>query len=115
MLRRHRDDPEDALAERITTLAGLVTLVVGCWLVLDPARAGRALSLPDDPHRTQLMGLIDLTLVPGLLAANRRRPWMLARAGYRGVVAANQHGHARRISALLSVLDTIAAARLRRG
>jgi hypothetical protein len=115
MLRRHHDDPQDALAERITTVAGLTTLTVGAWMVLDPARAGRALSLPADPHRTQLMGLIDLALVPGLLAANRRRRWMVARAGYTAVLAANQSGGARRVSAGLAVLDAAAATRLQRG
>jgi hypothetical protein len=115
MHRRDLTDPQDALAERLTTLAGLVTLVVGSWLVLDPVRAGRALSLPDDPHRSRIMGLVDLATVPGLLAANRRRPWMFARAGYRAVVASGQRGGARRISAMLAVLDVAAAVKLPRG
>jgi hypothetical protein len=107
-----RDDPRDALAERITTVAGLATAAVGSWMVLDPARAGRALSLPDDAHRTQLMGLIDLSLAPGLLAANRRRPWMIARAALNLGFARSQRGAARQLSAVLAIIDAAAAIRL---
>jgi hypothetical protein len=107
-----RNDPQDALAERITTVAGLATLAVGSWMVLDPARAGRALSLPDDPHRTQLMGVIDLSLAPGLLAANRRRPWMIARAALNLAFARSQRGAARRVTAALAMIDAGAAVRL---
>jgi hypothetical protein len=116
MFRRRRNDPEDALAERITTFAGLATLVIGSWMALDPARAGRALSFSDpDPRRIRLGGLLDLTLAPGLLAAEHRRPWMTARAIFNAGFALNQRGPARRMSCALAVIDAAAAARLSHG
>jgi hypothetical protein len=116
LFRRRRSDPEDTLAERITTFAGLATLVIGSWMVLDPARAGRTLSFTDpDPRRIRLGGLLDLTLVPGLLAAERRRPWMIERAIFNAGFALNQRGPARGMSLALAVIDAAAAARLPHG
>jgi hypothetical protein len=113
MLRHRRTDPDDALAERITTLAGLATLLIGSWMVLDPARAGRALSFANpDPRRIRLGGLLDLTLAPGLLAAEHRRGWMTARAIFNAGFAVNQRGPARRVSAVLAIIDAAASSRL---
>ena len=109
---RRRPDPQDTLPERITTLAGLVTLAIGTWMVIDPARAGHALALRDDPRRTRLGGLLDLTLAPGLLAARRRRPWMIARAAFNAGFAVNQRRPQRALSAALTVLDAAVATRL---
>jgi hypothetical protein len=110
---RRRNHSEDALAERITTFAGLATLVIGSWMVLDPARAGRVLSFSNpDPRRIRLGGLLDLTLAPGLLAAEHRRPWMIERAVFSAGFALNQRGPARGMSWALAVIDAAAAARL---
>jgi hypothetical protein len=116
MRRRRRNETEDALAERITTFAGLATLVIGSWMVLDPARAGRALSFSDPaPRRIRLGGLLDLTLAPGLLAAEHRRPWMIARAIFNAGFALNQRGPARGMSCALAVVDAATAAGLPHG
>jgi hypothetical protein len=116
MFRRRRNDPEDSLAERITTFAGLATLVIGSWMVLDPARAGRALSFSNpDPRRIRLGGLLDLTLAPGLLAGEHRRPWMIERAIFNVGFALNQRGPARAVSWTLAAIDAAAAAGLPHG
>ncbi len=72
---------------RSATTVGAATLIIGCALLASPDRFGRALGLGG--HRgAQIIGALDLALVPGLLAGTPRWPWLTARATLNAAMAA---------------------------
>lgn len=70
-------DEEAAL--RASRIAGLATLIIGSALLVDPRRVGPLTGL-DDPATARRIGMVDLTLAPGLLVGTPRWPWLVARA-----------------------------------
>lgn len=68
-------------ARRQAARVGLITLPIGFALLAAPARVGRLLSTGDHAASWRAIGLLDLALVPGLLAGRRPSRWMTARAG----------------------------------
>lgn len=79
-------DPE--AAQRAANIAGLVTLPIGLALVAAPARAGRLLRVGPHQVALQVIGVLDLALVPGLLLDGGRWQWLAARAGLNLGIAA---------------------------
>lgn len=73
-----RPSTRDAGAPAATTV-GVATLLIGGALLAAPTRLGPVLGLADR-RGTQLVGALDLALVPGLLAGRPRWPWLAARA-----------------------------------
>ncbi|MDO9352574.1 MAG: hypothetical protein Q7T55_02700 [Solirubrobacteraceae bacterium] len=73
-------------ARKAASGVGLVTALIGGVLVASPDRFGRVARL-EDVTGLRAIGVADLALVPGLLAADSRRPWMLARAGLNLLIA----------------------------
>lgn len=68
-----------ATACRVATTVGVVTALIGGALVTAPGSAGPLMGLRE-PARARWVGLLDLGLVPGLVAGRPRWPWMAARA-----------------------------------
>ncbi|KAA1418171.1 hypothetical protein FE697_020250 [Mumia zhuanghuii] len=69
---------EDA-ALRASRIAGAATLVIGTALLVQPSRVGPLAGVAD-PRTARKLGLVDLSLVPGLLGGTPRWPWLAARA-----------------------------------
>jgi hypothetical protein len=61
------------------TFVGAFTAVAGVAMLALPERTGALIGVPDAGH-TRLLGVVDLALVPGLLAGRPRWPWLAARA-----------------------------------
>jgi len=111
-------------AKQAATVAGVVTIVAGAALTVAPARCGKPIGMEDHPGVMRAIGISDLIVAPGLLAARPRWPWLLARAAMNvGLVAGalkyrNELGDRNsRIGvvtfAVLTVVDGAAAAVLR--
>jgi hypothetical protein len=113
--------------ERMATLAGYATLLIGASLLAAPSRTTQPLGL--DGHETafRAIGVSDLVLVPGLLRGNPRWPWMAARAAFNVgdavylARAANRSSSPARVwagaavMAALVAIDGSTALQLRRG
>jgi hypothetical protein len=67
---------------RVPQFVGMVTLGAGAALLVAPGPVARAAHLGDRPGLARVIGVMDLVLVPGLLRARSRWPWMLARAAF---------------------------------
>lgn len=105
---------------------GCVTLVAGGALAAVPDRTTAFLGLHGQDTAMRLVGLADLALVPGLLRARPRWPWMVARATLNVAQAAYFLGVAPQASApgrtkataaallALTLPDGATAAKLRR-
>jgi hypothetical protein len=61
------------------TFVGVFTAIAGAGLLLLPERVGRLTGVTDATD-ARILGVVDLVLVPGLLAGKPRWPWMAARA-----------------------------------
>lgn len=68
---------EDAALDAGRT-AGLATLVIGSALLVAPQRVGPLAGI-HDARSARVIGLVDLSLSPGLLAGTPRWPWLAAR------------------------------------
>ena len=68
-----------AQAHQAAATVGWATTLMGGALLLAPRRAAFLLQLPD-PRGARVVGLLDLALVPGLVAGCPRWPWMAGRA-----------------------------------
>jgi hypothetical protein len=91
-----------AQAQRAAVTAGAVTLVAGTALTLAPARSGKLVGMEDHPGVMRAIGISDLVVAAGLLAARPRSAWLTARAALNaGLFAA------------LTLVDGLAAATLR--
>lgn len=66
---------------------GAATLLIGGALVIAPERLGPLVGLPS-PASTRVVGVLDLALVPGLLAGRPRWPWLAASAALNVATAA---------------------------
>jgi hypothetical protein len=66
--------------ERMPTIVGGITLVVGGALLGAPRLASGPLGLRGEERALRGIGAADLSLVPGLLAGRPRWRWMAARA-----------------------------------
>lgn len=74
------------VAQRMAVNAGRATLGIGGVLALVP-RLGAPGGLAD-PRGARIVGALDLALVPGLVLAERKRPWLAARAGLNVAIVA---------------------------
>ena len=68
-------------AERRAVAIGVITAVAGGALVRAPGRAGAVVGIADT-RLARLVGVADLSLVPGLIAGHPRWPWLAARAAF---------------------------------
>lgn len=112
-------------AHRAARTVGVTTAVIGAALVTAPRRLGPLVGLTG-PRGARAVGLVDLALVPGLVAGTPRWPWMAARAAANvataayGVGVARRGGHLRRVVPIAlgllvaTAADTRAVAALRR-
>jgi hypothetical protein len=98
-------------AERAAVRVGVLTTAIGGVLTAAPARVGPLMGLID-PRAARLVGLADLALVPGLLRARPRWPWLAARAGlnltivgYAAVTA--RHSRRAQVAAVALVVATV--------
>jgi hypothetical protein len=66
-------------AQRMSTTAGVVTVVAGSALLAAPGRLGPVIGLTAT-RDARAVGLLDLALAPGLLFGRPRWPWLMARA-----------------------------------
>lgn len=66
---------------------GLFTTAAGAALLARPAEAGELVGLDDDLGM-RAIGVLDLAIAPGLIAAPRRAPWVRARLAANVVTAA---------------------------
>lgn len=82
-------------AERATDAAGVVTTAIGAALTLAPNPTTATLGLGNQRGQARAIGLADLALGPGLLAARPRWPWMAARAALNMVIARQYHASLR--------------------
>lgn len=64
--------------ERVATGVGLFTAVIGIALLAAPETVGGRAWIAD-PRVARAVGLVDLTLAPGLVTGRPRSPWMAAR------------------------------------
>jgi hypothetical protein len=64
---------------RAAAFVGVFTAVAGVGLLFLPEQVG-PLTGVTDPTDARILGIVDLALVPGLLAGRPRWPWMAARA-----------------------------------
>jgi hypothetical protein len=108
------------------TFVGYATLAIGSGLVAAPRILTRPLGLAGQDTAVRLIGASDLVLVPGLLRAEPRWPWMVARAALNLGIAAYLLGVAPSSSspaaarggaaalAALTVIDGATGLRLRR-
>lgn len=71
---------------RAATTVGAGTLVIGGALLAFPDRMGPALGLTGR-REAQIVGALDLVLVPGLLVGTPRWPWLAARAALNSAMA----------------------------
>lgn len=65
-------------AKRAAISVGAITTLIGGALAAAPEKTAGAVRL-GDPTGLRVIGLADLSLVPGLLRGNPRWPWMTAR------------------------------------
>ncbi len=90
-----------ATGRRAARTVGMGTLAIGTALLAAPQAAGPVLAL-NEPSGARAVGLLDLALAPGLLAAEPRWPWLAARAmanigiAAYALRAAEGHGQVRR-------------------
>lgn len=116
MLRSNADKAADVIAA--------VTLGMGAALASAPGRVGRGLGLGDRIGVARALGVVDIVLVPGLIRAQPRWPWVGARASLNVVIAGVYLQEARQsssrmaragVAAMISVavIDGLVAARLR--
>jgi hypothetical protein len=75
-------------AERAAVRVGVLTTAIGGALAAAPGRVGPPMGL-EDQRAARLVGLADLTLVPGLLRARPRWPWLAARAALNLAIVCN--------------------------
>ncbi len=73
------DSHSGSSVQRLATTAGLFTAVAGTALLGTPERLGPLIGLTGK-RDAQLVGALDLALVPGLLFGRPRWPWLAARA-----------------------------------
>lgn len=66
--------------ERVPSIVGAVTLVAGTALAAAPRAGTGPLGLDGEERGMRAVGVADLVLVPGLLGARPRWPWMVGRA-----------------------------------
>jgi hypothetical protein len=107
---------DDDAALRTGRLAGMATLVIGAALVAAPTWFS-ALAGIDDRRLVRGYGVLDPSLVPGLLAGRPRWPWLAARAAANVGLAAALVGRGRRgasIAAMVSALTVVDARAARR-
>lgn len=71
---------EADVARRSARQVGLITLPIGVALLAAPVRAGRLLHLGEHPAALRVIAVLDLALVPGLVAGRRRWQWLTVRA-----------------------------------
>ncbi|MDP9378813.1 MAG: hypothetical protein M3Q29_01445 [Chloroflexota bacterium] len=64
----------------MTRFVGLYTLALGTAFTAAPSHSSKFFGMGERSRLMLYFGLRDLALVPGLLRAQRRRPWLLARA-----------------------------------
>ncbi|HEY2223196.1 hypothetical protein [Actinomycetospora sp.] len=77
----HVADPAERRAVTAATGVGLITLGLGAALAVAPRAAGGTLGVPGDADvGLRVVGIVDLAIAVGLLAARPRWPWLLARA-----------------------------------
>lgn len=67
-------------AHRAAVTVGSATFLIGGALLTAPRVFGPLIGL-SSPAGTRVVGALDLVLVPGLLMASPRWPWLAARAG----------------------------------
>ena len=70
---------DSATAHRSASAVGMVSGAAGAALVSAAATAGPLIGL-DDPRAARFVGVVDLLLVPGLLAGRARWPGVAGRA-----------------------------------
>lgn len=108
---------DNSTALRASRTAGWATLAIGIGLVTAPHLLGSLGGLTD-PRTARAIGLVDLALVPGLLAGAPRWPWLTARAaanvGTAAVLARQGGGTALTTAAALAVLTVVDGAAARR-
>ncbi|WP_370617807.1 hypothetical protein [Mumia sp. Pv 4-285] len=106
---------DEKAALQASRIAGLVTLVTGSALVVDPRRAG-ALTGIGDPGTARKIGLLDLALAPGLLVGTPRWPWLAARAvaNVGTAVVVGRGGRAGRVTAASLLAVTLVDSRAAR-
>ncbi|HKH11067.1 MAG TPA: hypothetical protein VKA73_07975 [Rubrobacter sp.] len=68
------------ITQRLTTGVGLVSLVLGVAMMLDPRGSAALLGWADREGLSRVVGATDLALGAGLLLGRRRARWMLARS-----------------------------------
>lgn len=108
---------DNSTAQRASRTAGWVTLAIGLGTVAAPRPLGSLGGLTD-PRTARAIGLLDLALVPGLLAGAPRWPWLTARAaanvGTAAILARQGGGKALTVAAALAVLTVVDGAAARR-
>jgi hypothetical protein len=82
--------------ERAADVAGVTTLVIGAGLTVAPVRTARLLGLGDDARLARALGVADLVLAAGLLAARPRWRPMAMRSALNLLIAAAYGREARR-------------------
>lgn len=113
-----------AQGQRAAVTAGAVTLVAGTALTLAPARFGKLVGMEDRPGVMRAIGITDLVVAPGLLAARPRWPWLIARAALNAGLVATARNYRSELGernarigaglfAALTVVDGCAAVTLR--
>lgn len=107
-------DDRTTRARQAAARVGLITLPVGVALTAWPERAARLLRLGGTPAGWRAVGVADLSLVPGLVAGRRRRPWLVGRMGLNLAIAGYaahgcRHGVRRTPGAAVGVLAMLAA------
>jgi len=109
-----------AAACRNAVVIGVGSGAIGAALLVAPDRFGPMFGL-SRPTDVRAVGLLDLALVPGLLAGRPRWPWAAARAAANLAIAAwclhrttNDGVHGARRSAAALIAVTVVDARLAR-
>ncbi len=109
--------PDDAYTDAL--VAGAATAAIGLPMLLAPVKTRRLTGILD-PKVARIIGITDLAIAPGLLLAERKSPWLLARAAANvvaGVALLRQPTWTARLAAVtlvgLTVRDVQGAVALR--
>jgi hypothetical protein len=95
--------------EPVVNAAAVVSLVLGCALLIAPATVGRALGVDTDRRVLRTIGLVDLALVPGLYFGRPQWPWLVARAVSNPLIAAVAVTRARTVRARVIAAGLVGA------